>query len=200
VNRPVAPPPAAVPAAQIPAPQAPKAPAAVQETGTLVTTAYTTGYGYWDNTPPGSTIISNPVLHQSAGGTGTWQDPVTIAVGHSISDGVDTLDYPAGTRMYIPALEKYFIVEDACGDGDTPQNIPCHNISRVGRRGATVWFDVWIGGASGSNSDSRQCQATLTGIHTVILNPSIHDYRVTPGDVLSGQVCHANFGESPTLQ
>jgi hypothetical protein len=171
-----------------------------QESGKVISTAYTTGYGYWDNTPPGSTIISNPVLHQSAGGTGTWQDPITIAVGHSISNGVDTLDYPAGTRMYIPSLEKYFIVEDACGDGATPQDIPCHNISRAARRGATVWFDVWIGGSSSSNSDSRQCQSTLTGIHTVILDPSIHNYRVTPGDVLSGQVCHANFGEDPTLQ
>ncbi|MDR6623117.1 hypothetical protein [Sinomonas atrocyanea] len=189
-----------------PAPGSPSASASAartvspQESGRVVTTAYTTGYGYWDNTPPGSTVISNPVLHQSAGGTGTWADPVTIAVGHSISNGVDTLDFPAGTRMYIPNLEKYFIVEDACGDGATPQDIPCHNLSRAARRGATVWFDVWIGGSSSSNSDSRQCQSTLTGIHTVILDPSIRDYRVTPGDVLSGQACHANFGEIPAQQ
>jgi 3D (Asp-Asp-Asp) domain-containing protein len=189
-----------------PAPGSPSASASAartvspQESGRVVTTAYTTGYGYWDNTPPGSTVISNPVLHQSAGGTGTWADPVTIAVGHSISNGVDTLDFPAGTRMYIPNLEKYFIVEDACGDGATPQDIPCHNLSRAARRGATVWFDVWIGGSSSSNSDSRQCQSTLTGIHTVILDPSIRDYRVTPGDVLSGRACHANFGEIPAQQ
>lgn len=170
------------------------------ESGRVITTAFTTGYGYWDNTPPGSTIISNPVLHQSAGGTGTWQDPVTIAVGHTISNGRDTLDYPAGTRMYIPNLEKYFIVEDACGDGDTPQDIPCHNTSRGAVRGTTVWFDVWIGGSSSSNSDSRHCQATLTGLHTVILDPSVHDYRVTPGDILSGDVCHANYGETASIQ
>jgi hypothetical protein len=102
--------------------------------------------------------------------------------------------------MYIPSLEKYFIVEDACGDGATPQDIPCHNLGRAARRGATVWFDIWIGGASSSNSDSRQCEATLTALHTVILDPSVHDYRVTPGDVLSGKACHANFGETPTLQ
>ncbi|GAB2736033.1 hypothetical protein [Sinomonas soli] len=190
----------------VPAPGSPSASASAartvspQESGKVIATAYITGYGYWDNTPPGSTIISNPVLHQSAGGTGTWQDPVTIAVGHSISNGADTLDFPAGTRMYIPNLEKYFIVEDACGDGDTPQDIPCHNISRGAARGATVWFDVWIGGSSGSNSDSRHCQATLTGLHTVILDPSIHDYEVTAGDVLSGQVCHANYGENPALR
>lgn len=171
-----------------------------QESGKVISTAYTTGYGYWDNTPPGSTVISNPVLHQSAGGSGTWQDPVTVAVGHSISNGADTLDFPAGTRMYIPNLQKYFIVEDACGDGATPQDIPCHNVSRGAARGTTVWFDIWIGGSSSSNSDSRRCEATLTALHTVILEPSVRDYRVTPGDVLSGQVCHANYGETPLLQ
>src|SRR5262249_39093747 len=41
-------------------------------------TAYITGYGWPDNTPP-SANISNPVVHQSAGGTGTYADPITIA-------------------------------------------------------------------------------------------------------------------------
>jgi hypothetical protein len=54
--------------------------------------AYTTGYGFPDNTPAGS-AISNPVIHQSASGTGTYQDPITVGVGHSITRGKDTLDY-----------------------------------------------------------------------------------------------------------
>ena len=169
------------------------------ETGTVITTAYTTGYGYWDNTPPSSTVISNPVLHKTAGGTGTWADPVTIAVGHSITNGVDSLDYPVGTRMYIPNLQKYFIVEDTCGDGDTPQDGPCHNVSRSAP-GVTVWFDVWIGGESGTAKESEDCQATLTdsvgALHTVIVNPSVQTYKVTPGDILSDGVCHANYGNT----
>src|SRR5437763_17196568 len=39
---------------------------------------YVTLYGFVDNSPP-SAIISNPVIHQKAGGTGTFSDPITFA-------------------------------------------------------------------------------------------------------------------------
>ena len=97
-----------------------------------------TGYDYWDNTPPGSPVISNPVIHQVAGGTGTWQDPTTVAVGHSIINGQDILDWAAGTRFYIPNLRRYFIVEDTCGDGPDPQDEPCHDLSTAPSRSADV--------------------------------------------------------------
>ena len=62
-------------------------------------TAYTSGYSYWDNTPPGSADISNGVIHTKAGGAGTFDDPITVAVGHVISGGNDMLDYAAGTKF-----------------------------------------------------------------------------------------------------
>jgi hypothetical protein len=92
---------------------------------------YVTGYTWFDNTPRGSARISNPVLHRSAGGTGTYADPVTLAVGHVIRRGRDVLDLRAGTRVYLPHLHRYGISD---GDGrglrtvvvDPPPGYPVH--------------------------------------------------------------------------
>lgn len=144
--------------------------------GELAINAYVTGYSYWDNTPPGSADISNPVIHGSAGGVGTYQDPITLAVGHSISNGRDTLDYPAGTKFYFPFLKKYVIVEDSCGDGGSPQNGPCH----TGYQGH-VWIDVYVGkGASKASSDN--CMDKITEVHQVIKDP-LSTYPVVVGEI-----------------
>ena len=58
-----------LPAAPKPAP-APVVPASSSER--IVHTTYTTAYTWYDNTPVGSTTISHPVLHKTAGGTGTY--------------------------------------------------------------------------------------------------------------------------------
>ena len=149
-------------------------------------TAYTTGYGWPDNTPAGS-AISHPVIHQSAGGTGTYADPITIAVGHSITNGVDTTDYISGTRFYIPDLRRYFIVEDTCGDGSQPQNGPCH----TGFQGH-VWLDIWVGGGSANVDNVYSCEDAITATHLVIENPA-PNYAVISGPVFNGS-CSAQFG------
>ena len=138
---------------------------------------YLTGYGYWDNTPPGSAEISKPVIHRKAGGKGTWRDPVTIAVGHVIEGGRQTLDFAPGTRFYIPRLQKYAIVEDVCGDGHRPQDGPCH----TGHKGH-VWLDIYIGGAGVTARDTEACARRLTGLQDIVLNPR-RDYPVVAGDI-----------------
>jgi 3D (Asp-Asp-Asp) domain-containing protein len=65
-----------------------------------------TFYGSPDNDPPCSADIAHPVIHEKAGGTGTFEDPITVAT-HEGS-------FAPGTRMYVPSLEKYLIVEDTC--------------------------------------------------------------------------------------
>jgi hypothetical protein len=133
-----------------------------------VTKAYLTGYSYFDNSPPGSADISHPVLHNVAGGTGTYSDPITLAVGHSLTGGRDVLDWRSGTRFYVPNLRRYFIVEDTCGDGSHPQAGPCH----VGYpAAATTWLDLWIGGKGGTNSGSNACMDAITGVWSVVINP-----------------------------
>jgi len=168
--------------------------------GEVYLNAYTTAYTYWDNTPPGSADISHPVIHQKAGGIGTYADPVTLAVGHSIISGEDILDYPAGTIFYIPNVRRYFIVEDTCGDGNTPQNGPCH----IGYpAGTSTWVDLWIDGASGSASQSNACAEAITdsnGVaHTIIKNPA-STYAVVSGAVFQNGSCAQQYGNIPVTQ
>jgi hypothetical protein len=165
-------------------------------------TAYTTAYDIFDNTPAGSAEISNPVIHKKAGGTGTYANPVTLAVGHSLATGKDVLDYPAGSRFYLPDLRKYAIVEDTCGDGKTPQNRPCHRLDTPGNKapkGAAVWVDVWIGGQGSTTRQGDACMSKVTdgngAVHTIIQHPR-STYRVVPGPVLDKGKCTAGYGNT----
>lgn len=158
--------------------------------------AYTTGYTYYDNTPPGSADISNPILHSKAGGTGTYVDPITVAVGHTMSSGKDVLDYAAGVKFYVPNLRRYFVVEDTCGDGKTPQNKPCHAGYPVG---TSTWLDLWIDGASGSKASVKACASGITdgngAVHTVIENPT-SNYVVVAGSVFQNGACSKLYGNT----
>jgi len=136
---------------------------------------YLTGYSYWDNTPPGSAEIARPVLRQKAGGTGSYKDPVTIAVGHAIYGSRQVLDYPAGTRFYFPRLRKYAIVEDVCGDGRTPQDGPCH----TGHNGLP-WLDIYVDGSRSAKGEAQSCASKLTRVQPVIQNPAA-GYPVVAG-------------------
>jgi hypothetical protein len=135
-------------------------------------------------------------LHRGAGGSGTYADPITLAVGHSIIDGKDILDYPAGTRFYIPNVRRYFIVEDTCGDGSQPQNGPCHTGFPPG---TTAWVDMWIDGRSGTPEAVDDCARALTGAHRIIQNPKAN-YVVVQGPVFQDGKCTAQYGDGETLQ
>lgn len=134
--------------------------------------SYVTFYSFWDNTPPGTADISHPVIHSKAGGTGTFNDPITLAVGHSIVNGKDILDTPAGTKFYF--YSRYWIVEDTCGDGNTPQNGPCH---KGYPSDAKMWIDGYADGKNTTKSKANQCMENLTGVVEVIQNPT-NNYAV----------------------
>ena len=130
-------------------------------------TAFVTGYTWWDNSPPGSAQISRPVLHERAGGKGTYRDPITVAVGYT-SDGPD---FAYGTRFYLPDLKKYFIVEDICG--------ACHRA----RAGTDYTLDIWLDGRDLSSSRATSCTHRVTGKQPVIRKPG------SGLPVASGSVC-----------
>jgi hypothetical protein len=166
------------------------APAATAASGERLITAYVTGYSWFDNTPVGSALVSHPVLHSSAGGTGTWEDPITVAVGHSLATGHDVLRWAPGTRFYLPDLRRYLIVEDTCGDGPTPQHEPCS----VGFPAAdTTWLDVWIDGRSDTPARTVACARAISGSRTVLVDP-LRGHPVVAGPIAGSGSCSPRFG------
>jgi Fibronectin type III domain len=152
-----------------------------------ITTAYTTGYTWWDNSPPGDSICC-AFTHTHAGGTGTYADPITLAVGLTTQT---QLDYAPGTIFYMPDVRRYFVVEDSCGSVGTGCHVPPSN-------GATIWVDRWIGGiADGAPADVVACANFLTddggALHTVIENPP-SNLPVYPGSLYQNGSCTPVFG------
>jgi hypothetical protein len=112
-----------------------------------------TFYGAGDNDPPGSRDIAHPnALHSSAGGTGTYANPISLAS--------DRREIAVGTRVYYPPLAMYFVMEDDCAG--------CIDDWASGR---TPHIDLWAGDHSGL--DFLACQNALTpsGRVTVEVNP-----------------------------
>lgn len=143
---------------------------ATPASGEIVFTAYLTGFGYPDNTPQNSDIINNSGHEAHAGGTGTYDDPITLASGYV----GQTSDYAYGTMFYIPNVQAYFIITETCAS--------CHSDSKLPH------FDQWVGGVGANAGQTVACEARLTGNYTVIQNP-ISTYPVTKGALFSNGVC-----------
>jgi hypothetical protein len=126
-------------------------------------TFYVTLYGWPDNSPPGADIAypksdGYPTLHNSAGGAGTYSNPITYAT--------DKAELAVGTKVYYPYLKKYFIMEDDCYECD--QDWTGH-----GPDGGPKYYhiDLWIGGKGGNTNKVLDCEDALTRSGTVIVNP-----------------------------
>ena len=155
-----------------------------------------TFYGYFDNSPPG-TAIAHPVIHGGAGGVGTFDDPITFAVAPEVQNKV-----PPGTRIYIPSLEKYFIMEDDCtssGPGGAPvQGEGCDGELENG----VNEFDLWIdgdphknapdnpGSGSGNNDNNMtNCEDTLTASKVKVIMNATDGQKVNTKPLLNNGKC-----------
>lgn len=90
----------------------------------------------------------------SAGGVGTYADPITMATAKGI--------FPKCTIVYVPRLQKYFIYEDQCAS--------CESDAAKG----IVHLDFWTGSSSGAGgSGLLKCENALTpsGDESVIVDP-----------------------------
>lgn len=132
--------------------------------GIVLPNVYITGYADGDNTPPGSPVTDLDGHHGVAGGNCTYANPTTMAVGHVISGGVDKGDFAYGTIFYVADMQGggcYFVAQDTCGDGATPQNSACHKPEE-----GSLQLDAYVG-----PKGSESCEGSMTTIHTVIENP-----------------------------
>jgi hypothetical protein len=124
-------------------------------------TSYVTMYGFPDNDPPYSASVAHPVLHKLAGGAGTFNDPITFAGNPGV--------IPFGTRIYVPYLKKYFIMEDICADAV--------------QHPAVFHVDLWAGGGLSTNVAALLAveDANTRDAASIILDPSPgHPVNVTP--------------------
>lgn len=142
---------------------------------------YDTYYGWYDNTPPGAethicpngTCAWDSAPAGTAGGDGTYANPITMATGMSNTGGNEVDDFKKGTIFYSPTLKAYFVVNDTCGDGNSPQTKACHVITDSGVTGTKTQLDIWIDGKdAGSQAKSDACEEGLTGTQTLIQNPA----------------------------
>jgi hypothetical protein len=158
-------PPSSTPAA---APPSTPPPPPVAAPGKQITIQLT-GYSYADNTPPGSSQVCCSVLHRTAGGQGTFADPITVAVPGSGGRG---MQFAQGTRFYLPTVRRYVIVEDS---GASTYGLP--------------HLDMWVDGRGGSIGAVENCMDAITGRVPAELNPP-PGRPVLAGPISSGYGCH----------
>jgi hypothetical protein len=125
---------------------------------------FLTFYGWWDNTPPGGDI-AYPKIHSTAGGKGTYADPITFATS---SD-----ELKPGTKVWVPRMQKYFIMEDGCDECSDDWNSHGPNGGPGLRH-----IDLWLGGKGGSAFDAIDCEDALTHYNpdnTPVMEPVVVD-------------------------
>jgi hypothetical protein len=130
-----------------------------------------TGYSWQDNTPPGSSIVGEPVLHKQASGQGTFADPITVAVPGHRGD----MDWEPGTKFYLPTVQRYVIVEDS-GAAKPPH-------------GADTHLDMWIAGQDGTKQATDDCASQFTGNVPAQVNPP-DNLPVITGPIFAGGKCN----------
>ncbi|HEV2374172.1 MAG TPA: hypothetical protein VGS19_18700 [Streptosporangiaceae bacterium] len=117
-----------------------------------------TSYGYNDNDDGmghfGTAQIAYPQIHTIATeDLGTYSQPVTFAT--------DANEFAPGTIIYVPHLEKYFIMEDGCAECTTDWS------------NGTYHVDLWMGPDDGLQPEPAlaDCEASITGNFDIIVDP-----------------------------
>lgn len=113
-----------------------------------------TFYGYPDNDPPGADIAYDCGRGFKAGGTGTFNDPLTFASAEG--------EFSRCEVIYDPYLKKYLRYEDFCAQCTTDWKKNVHHI------------DVWTGSPKTNGGNEQiQCENSLTpDKQTIVRKPA----------------------------
>jgi 3D (Asp-Asp-Asp) domain-containing protein len=145
-------------------------------TGQKMTGVYITLYGYDDNDDGsgnyGVSVISNPIIHKGATeDLGTFDHPSTFAT--------DVRVAAPGTKIYVPRLHKYFIMEDTCRECTADKNSGKNHV------------DLYIGENFLQGNPLISCEETLTkSSDTIIINPS-NNWPVSAPKIFIGAKCNS---------
>ncbi|SPR02009.1 unnamed protein product (mitochondrion) [Plasmodiophora brassicae] len=114
-------------------------------------TASDGGYGGADISYPGQGPQQHQIAHE---GSGTYSDPITFA-------GAAKLIAP-GTIIYVPGVQKYYIMEDDCAQCD------------IDAKSGKKHVDLWMGPNQSTGGNVMCCENALTGNvgSTIIVHPS----------------------------
>ncbi|KAM0523842.1 hypothetical protein ACHAPE_001094 [Trichoderma viride] len=115
-----------------------------------------TFYGWPDNSPPGpGTAYDCGGRNYVAGGSGTYDDPITIATAES--------ELSVCEIVYIPLLKKYGRHEDDCTQCESDWN------------SGQAHIDIWTGSNSSGGGDAQiDCEDNLTsgGQYSIVRQPA----------------------------
>jgi hypothetical protein len=121
---------------------------------TIVLSVQHTFYGFPDNDPPGPATAYDCGRNFTAGGTGTFSDPLTMASAEGQFEQCEI--------VYVPYLRKYVRYEDFCQQCTDDWELNIHHI------------DLWTGSPDQSGGDSQiDCENNLTPDNSlsIIRNP-----------------------------
>ncbi|KAI5921876.1 hypothetical protein F4810DRAFT_676303 [Camillea tinctor] len=135
-----------------------------------------TFYGSPDNDPPGSTNTAHDCGGRGyhAGGSGTYDDPLTFAS--------STDEYSVCELVYSPYLQKYLRMEDDCAQCISDWN-----------NGGKKHIDIWTGNADSGGQAQIQCENELTpGPAQGVIRSPDQGLPVDNTALWSGGSCHTD--------
>ncbi|CAK46754.1 uncharacterized protein BO96DRAFT_436151 [Aspergillus niger CBS 101883] len=148
-----------------------------------------TFYGYPDNDPPSADIAYDCGRGYTAGGTGTYDDPLTFATAPG--------EFKKCEIVYLPYLRKYLRFEDTCAQCSKyphARSVPPLTETATDYDNGKLHIDIWTGSTTSSGGDTQiHCEDSLTpdDSQTVIINPGT-SYTVNSDELFASGKCYTS--------